>query len=204
MGTAERRQREKEQRRNDIVDAAEKVFFSRGFRDAKVGEIADEAEVSKGTIYIYFGGKEDLYHAIVLRGVSLLSSMFEEAVRSRKSGIERIRAIGLAYIDFFREYPDYFNALIHYEGHRTNKFPDENPLRHVAGALESGIEDGTIRGDIDPVRMALLLWGQTTGVLQVASFKCEAVELEYGIPTSEILSYYMEQTHMMLRARDGE
>jgi AcrR family transcriptional regulator len=72
MGTAERREREKEERRNSILDAAEKVFFSKGVREATMDDIAEEAEVSKGTIYLYFGSKEEVYLGIDLRALKIL------------------------------------------------------------------------------------------------------------------------------------
>ena len=52
MGIAERREREREQRRNTILDAAETVFFSKGINLATMDEVAEEAELSKGTLYL--------------------------------------------------------------------------------------------------------------------------------------------------------
>ena len=59
MGIAERKEREKLQRRKDIIDAAEKVFFYRGFESATMDEIAEKVELSKGTLYLYFKSKEE-------------------------------------------------------------------------------------------------------------------------------------------------
>ena len=87
MGIAERKEREKEQKQNDIIDAAEKVIFSKGLEAATMDEIAEVAEFSKGTIYIYFKNKEDLYFAIHARGLQLLRKMFEKASKSKKKGI---------------------------------------------------------------------------------------------------------------------
>lgn len=60
MGISERRQREKEQRRTEIIDAAERLFFSRGYEDVTMDDIAREVELNKATIYIYFNNKETL------------------------------------------------------------------------------------------------------------------------------------------------
>ena len=57
MGVAERRQREKEERRSCIVAAAEAVFLEKGLDVATMDEIAARAEVSKGTLYLYFKEK---------------------------------------------------------------------------------------------------------------------------------------------------
>jgi AcrR family transcriptional regulator len=58
MSVAERRAREKQNRIQGILQAAEKVFFSKGYESATMNEIAREAELGKGTIYLYFKGKD--------------------------------------------------------------------------------------------------------------------------------------------------
>ena len=54
MGISERRQREKEQRKTEITDAAERLFFSRGYEDVSMDDIAREVDLNKATIYLYF------------------------------------------------------------------------------------------------------------------------------------------------------
>mgnify|MGYP006293938867 FL=1 len=61
MGIYERKRREREQRRAQILEAAKKVFSSKGFNSATMEEIAGEAELSPGTLYIYFKNKEELH-----------------------------------------------------------------------------------------------------------------------------------------------
>jgi AcrR family transcriptional regulator len=202
MGTAERRQREKDRRRKEIVTAAEKVFLAKGFEATTVDDIASAAELSKGTIYLYFESKEDLHDAIVMRGMDILSAMFQEAFDRGSSGLEKIRGIGQAYMKFFREQKDYFDALIRFETHKKGEIAGNDPMILVIESLKAGIEDGSIRDDIDPVKMALLLWGHTTGVLQNNHLKCEAMSESYGIDCDELLEYHMEQTYRMLRS-DG-
>jgi len=68
MGINERREREKEVRRDAILDAAENIFFSKGVDSSSMDEIASRAELSKGTLYLYFKNKDELYHGIIHRG----------------------------------------------------------------------------------------------------------------------------------------
>lgn len=198
MGTTERRRREKDRRRAEILDAAERVFFARGYAGTTVEQIAEAAQLSKGTIYLYFDSKEALYTGIVMRGVGILAGLFREAYASRVTGIEKVRAIGEAYLRFFREHEDYFDALLRYEARQTEAFHDDDPLRVLIDAIRTGIEDGTLRDDLDPEATAVLLWGQTTGVFQIAFRKCEAIGEEYGIGCDRILEYYFRQTWRML------
>jgi len=73
-----RKEREKSQRRKKILKAAEKVFAKRGFQGATIQEIALEAELSVGTIYNFFSGKDGLYSVIL---TSHLDEMREKVLR---------------------------------------------------------------------------------------------------------------------------
>ncbi len=212
MGIAERREREKEQRKNDIVDAAERVFFRIGHENATMDDVAEEAELSKGTLYLYFKNKEDLYLAIHLRGNKILHELFQKAVAKGQSGLEKTQAIGRAYVNFYKNYPDYFGALIYYES-RIIDFGDANSvaiqclqegkvtLDLLIEAIETGKTDGSIRKEIDANKTALSLWGQTTGIVQIASLKENIVLKPYFSLTAEdVIEYSFELLHQALKA----
>lgn len=202
MGTAERKKREKDRRRSEIVLAAEKIFFANGFENTTIDDIALAAELSKGTIYLYFESKEQLHSAVVMRGVELLARMFREAFEGADTGVEKTKAIGDAYIRFAREHGDYFDALLRYEFHEVEKIGKHDPMIILIDALKIGIEDGSVRQDIDPVKMAILLWGQTTGVVQNNHRKCKAITEAFDIDCDEIIEYYMVQVKRLIAA-DG-
>jgi AcrR family transcriptional regulator len=200
MGIAERREREKEQRHNDIIDAAERVFFSKGLENATMDDVAEEVELSKGTLYLYFKSKEEIYLAIHLRGNKILKNMFQIAVDNQERGIDKVRAVGEAYFEYYRKYPDYFNAMIYYES-RTIEFEDENSiavecmvvgkatLDILVNAINTGINDGSIRPDVDPIKTAISLWGQSTGIIQIIALKENIILNNYSLKASEIVEY---------------
>ncbi len=212
MGIAERKEREKEKRRNDIIYAAEEIFFSKGIESATMDEIAEKAELSKGTLYLYFRNKEELYIAVVLRSLRILRSLIEEETAGHERGIDRVLAIGKAYVRFFREHPDYFNAMLYYESKEIDD-QDESPytiecynegdrtLNVLIEALRKGIEDKSIRADIDPFKTAFILWGQITGLLQIVSIKRKILEDFYQINAEELISYYFSLKDDFLRLR---
>ena len=200
MGIAERKEREKEQRKTEIIDAAERIFFSKGLQNATMDDVAEEAELSKGTLYLYFKNKEDLYLAIHLRGNHILKKMFEKAVKKHQKGIDKVRAIGAAYFDYYKKYPDYFNAMIYYESREIN-WEDEDTiasqcvlvgastLEVLVQAIMIGINDGTIRPDVDPLKTAISLWGQSTGMIQIAVLKESMILAKHAIKVEEIVEY---------------
>ncbi len=213
MGIAERREREKEQRRNDILDAAEKVFFSKGVDQATMDDVAEQAELSKGTIYLYSKSKEELYLGINLRGLNILAEMFKQALKSQSTGIDQVRAIGQAYFEFYKSYPDYFNALLHYEAN-TYDLTDENSLgwqchkcgqktlQIVAEAIQTGIDDATIRSDLVPMKVAVLLWGQSTGVIQIIAIEGEHIQEYHNLNPEELINDYFDFIYYALRSNN--
>lgn len=110
MSIAERKEREKEQRRNDILGAAEKLFFARGYDNVTMDDIAKAVELNKATIYLYFKDKESLYFTIVLRGITILNAWVRESEGKAESGSEKLWEIGRAYSAFAKEYADYNRA----------------------------------------------------------------------------------------------
>lgn len=176
MGVSERRKREKEQRKTEILDAAERLFFSRSYDDVPMDEIAREVELNKATIYLYFKNKESLFAAIVLRGVEILRRNYAACMEKEVPGIVRVALMGQAYYEFSQEHPDYLRA-IHFYG--SERFSGENPYTAEVGegygvcrsiladAVREGIGDKTIRGDLDPFLTSMYLMTSFMGILSM-------------------------------------
>jgi len=171
MATISRRQREKLQRRNDILNAAERKFFAKDYDDVSMDEIARELELSKPTLYLYFRNKESLFFAVVLRGIAVMRDAFENAVESSQTGIEKIRSLCRAIFDFMLKYRDYYRLNVVARGQRFwNAFSNgeveaaDTYVNYVTElfnlikeSVDAGIDDGTLRGDLDPMQAAMFL-----------------------------------------------
>jgi AcrR family transcriptional regulator len=176
MGITERRQREKEQRKTEIIDAAERLFFSRRYEEVSMDDIAWEVELNKATIYLYVESKEALFATIVLRGVRILEEKFTECMEQQVPGIAKVVLMGQAYSRFAQEYPEYLR-LIHYYG--SERFSKENPYTAEIGkgygtcrsilqdAIKEGIDDGTIRADLDPFLTSMYCMISFMGILSL-------------------------------------
>ena len=84
MSIEERKEREKEQRRQQIINAAERAFTAKGFSGATIENIAEEAELSPATLYLYFKNKDELYASLNLKMLKVLVEKIE-AVRDCKT-----------------------------------------------------------------------------------------------------------------------
>ena len=176
MGIVDRRQREKEQRKTEIIDAAERLFFSRSYEDVSMEDIAREVELNKATIYLYFKNKETLFATIVLRGIQILKEKYTECMEKQVPGIVKVALMGQAYYQFSQEYPDYLR-MIHFYG--SERFSKENPCTAEIGkgygtcrlilrdAIQEGIDDGTIRVDLDPFLTSMYLMISFMGILSM-------------------------------------
>lgn len=183
MGTKERKKREKKRRRESIIDAAEEVIFSKGLEQATMDEIAEKAELSKGTLYLYFKNKNELYLAICERGSNMLNSKFAKVFAEDLPGIELIRKLGETYLGFVRNNPNYFNAFLYYETLENVEELENSEMAQTCEknvreamtftirALQIGMQDGTIDDSYDPKVLAVLIWGSTRGMLQMSHMK---------------------------------
>jgi AcrR family transcriptional regulator len=198
MGISDRRQREKEQRRTEILDAAERLFFLKNYEEVAMDEIAREVELNKATIYLYFENKEALYAAIVLRGIAILKEKFSECMEKDAPGIVKVALMGQAYHRFSEEYPEYLR-MIHFYG--SERFSKENPCTAEIGkgygacrmvlrdAIREGVRDGTIRSDIDPFLSSMYLMIAFMGILSMEE-KWKRVIADEGFGYEEYCSEF--------------
>jgi AcrR family transcriptional regulator len=100
MGVKERREREEEARLEAIVAAAERVFMDRGYVQARMDDIAEAAELAKGTIYYYFKSKDAIFVHILERETSKVQA----EIMRRIAGTDSILGLLELWIDFYLEY----------------------------------------------------------------------------------------------------
>lgn len=175
MSIKERKNREKLARRKAILDAARNVFFEKGFHSATMEQIARMAELSKGSLYLYFQNKEELYASILIQGLEILCKRFEKAVSGVEDWETQIRNIGKAYYSFFKEERNYFQILFFLRhGEIASKVSGPvsqacfdkglSCLEILGRAIEAGMSKGEIRGQ-NPMELAVILWGALNGII---------------------------------------
>ncbi len=178
MGIAERKVREKRMRRDLILKASEEVFFVKGLKAATLDEIAEKAELSKGTIYLYFASKEDLYFSLMAKGLSMLLKIFEGTEPDESDPESALIRIGEAYFKFSQEQSYLFKMLAAVENPVVNEqvSPEvrteleemsNSVLSYVATFVQKGIDSGTFRNDLSPYEAVLLFWISLSGILNL-------------------------------------
>ena len=211
MGVIERKEREKKQRKETIIDAAENIFFKQGIENTSMDEIAQLAELSKGTVYSYFKSKEELYSTIILRGFIILKKQLKESAHANETGYQNVKAISEAYIRFSYEYTGYFDAILHYQNdlfHSRKREPSQvqsleggNAVIGVLiNAIQKGKTDGSITPEVNAVETSFVLWSQITGLLQVIQRKMSIIAYHYKIKADDLFQTYFDLLERSLKA----
>lgn len=174
MAISDRKKREKEQRRQSIIDAAEKLFFAKGYDNVSMNDIANEVELNRATIYLYFENKEALCFAVILRGMRTLNKMVKSNVKSAADA-QKINAMGKTYHTFFILYPQYFQVYYFFQSGRFGFDPQSrvnrpawDDVREIIRlqkeifdilhlAIKNGIKRGTISSKVDPFYATFLI-----------------------------------------------
>ena len=166
----QKRERRRTARRDAILAAARKVFQRQGFDGGTVADIAREAGVASGTVYLYFPSKLDLFAALNARLFEVINEAMQVTVpRDVLGGTgARIRAVFAAC----GEHRDLLRLILLNPDPRTEvarrmKHADEERSRPLAELLHQGMVAGTVRQG-DPMQMARLV----TGVVTIALYQC--------------------------------
>ncbi|MFW6082538.1 MAG: TetR/AcrR family transcriptional regulator [Chloroflexota bacterium] len=179
MSTRARREREKQERRRSILQAAGRVFCENGFHRATVDSVAQHAEVSKGTVYLYFESKEALLAHLLLEGLDDLVAELDEAyaATTKLPPEEQLRALAQAYLTYFRDNPQYFPFLMAMDrGRFREAVPGPLYERMLEASLEGltlavqvldrGCEEGAFQCE-NTQKSACVFWASLNGVLQL-------------------------------------
>ena len=176
MGIQERKERERERRRQQIIVAAKRVFSEKGFNKATMEDIAKEAELSPGTLYLYFKNKDELYASLSLRILQYLLIRLEHLNTDKTLSIEaRIQQLKEAMYDVYEFDPMILINMFHLQSSETlkNLTPEllleikelsKKSLAEMVILFQEGVEKG-IFIDRHPNAMADILWSLFSGVI---------------------------------------
>ncbi len=176
MGILERKQREKEQRRKEIMDAARVVFSAKGFNRATMEEIATEAELSPGTLYLYFKNKEELHTSLSIDILSYLTDKINKfVVRDDIDAEQKLIALRDAFIEVYDYDSRMLISLFHLQSGETLrnlsgsvlqklKETSKNALTAITTIVKEGIDQGIFIKK-HPVALADILWATYSGVV---------------------------------------
>lgn len=180
MGIEERKHRDREQMRADILSAAKVLFVTKGFEETSIRAIAKRIEYSPATIYLYYKDKQAIIHDLHVEGFKVMSRDMA-VLKMVRDPFERLMAMGRAYVQFALENPDYYELMF------IKKAPlegVEKPEDWKEGALSfealvdviraCQTEQDRFKGK-DPVQLGFLVWSCVHGICSLNC--CHRIEI---------------------------
>ena len=176
-----RKRKEKENRRSTILKAARKLFLERGFKAVTVDSIAEKAEVSKGSIYLCFESKEEIYTQILIADNISLNERIQNFSLIEASASQLLLEFARIYVDFFLSDKELFRILMTFmmqtgQMHLTQQQSDElirstnENIKVVSEIIQKGVDSGEFRPLDNILQMQNAIWGMLNGVISLFLF----------------------------------
>ncbi|MCK5004404.1 MAG: TetR/AcrR family transcriptional regulator [Candidatus Aminicenantes bacterium] len=167
----------KTKKKEDIILAALKVFAEKGLSNSTIKEIADRAGIGKGTIYEYFKDKNEIIHSSFFYFQKFFEVDMENILLSKENGASKLKNLMKSIMSITKsDNKEYLDLMFDFwaegiKGHEKgvmltemNKFY-KSYRKLFEDVLSEGIEDGSIRKDIDPFETSSIIIGTLDGVM---------------------------------------
>ncbi len=173
MGVLERREREKQALRQEILSAARELFANEGYESVSMRKIAEKIEYSPTTIYLYFRDKQEVVQEICRETFQLLTRRLNAVLGEAGDPVERLKAGLRAYIEFGIEHPDHYRVSLMMpskepEDPKGRKFEESEGVeafRCLTRSVTECVEAGRIRDkDVDVMAVSQVLWVSIHGL----------------------------------------
>jgi len=214
----------KQIKESNIIEAAEAVFGNKGFKNAKMEEIAAAAGITKVTLYSYFQSKENLYLAITYKALQKIIDQYYESMDKfkNKSGLESAVALTNTFMEFCENNFLYTEAMLEYfsmmrstsQGVDTTKLTAAEkdsiyykklqdihnlPFKLSASEISRGIQDGSVHKDADPMFMTLHGWTIMLGYAKVINASGENNSPFLNVNLSSMKAYNLKLAKYLLQ-----
>ncbi len=162
-------------KKNNIIKIAAKLFSQKSFHDVTMDEIAEEVGVAKGTIYLYFSSKDNLYLEILEHTFGSIEALLEKEVNTASLAPEKLKRVLAIVINFYRENIDVLKILSRDETHLIQEHHDLTEkwrLRRIElyeKIIEKGIKEGSFKTGNTELA-ALILYGAVGAVMVFYDF----------------------------------
>jgi AcrR family transcriptional regulator len=181
LGSPEKRKKEKENKKNTILRAARKLFFDRGFKSVTVDSIAAKAGVSKGSIYLYFDSKEEIYAQVLITDNIELNKNIKIFSTREASAAELLLEFSQIYINYFLDHNELFRILMTFmlQTEQMNLTQEQNTelirttndnIKVISTIIQKGIDSGEFTPIIDIRQAQNAIWGLFNGIISLYLF----------------------------------
>ncbi len=179
MTIATRKQREKEDMRALILDAARQIFLEKGYELTSIRSIAEKIEYSPGTIYLYFKDKDEIFHILHEEGFRRMLEKMSVLVHVADP-FERLKAMGRIYMDFAQNNQDFYHLMfimttpMEHEKEQDKWQVGQSTLGFLKDVLRDCQQKGHFKGK-DIEYLSFTIWAAMHGMCALMiSSRCKA------------------------------
>ena len=181
MGLLERRGKEKDSRKKLILKSARTLFFKKGFNNVTVDEIAKSSELGKGSIYLYFNSKEEIYAQILLNDIEDFNQQVSVLLNKKKIAADLLVEFSNIYVDFFFNDGELFRILMTYmlqpaKMNLTEKLNSQiltanaRSIDVIGKILKLGVSSKEFSANINIKQNQNAIWGLLNGIISLYIF----------------------------------
>ena len=164
-----------------ILKSARALFFAKGFKNVTVDKIAKYSELGKGSIYLYFNSKEEIYTQILLHDIDKFRRQAIALFNKQENATQSLFQFSYFYADIFLNDPELFRILMMFMLHTDQMNLSKEKYRNIVNAmnrtidivsniLKYGIETNEFPPTIDVMQNQLSLWGMLNGIITLHIF----------------------------------
>lgn len=195
-----RKKEPKSVHRKAIASAASVLFLEKGIAATSMDEIAKAAGYSKATVYVYFENKEEIVGILVLESMAKLYDYICSALQQQETTKAKYDFICQGLVQYQEEFPFYFKMAlekinINFENQDERLNDKETYLigeeinEKLKDFFRSGIQNGDLRPELQPMPTILSFWGMLSGLIQLAVNKEDYFKTSMGFSKDEFLEY---------------
>lgn len=172
MGVKERKERQKVEMKDLILQSAHQLFLEKGFEEVSIRNIAEAIEYSPATIYLYFKDKDEIFYALHGEAFKIFNTFVSEVV-TIKDPLERLFALGSKYIEFAFLYKNYYDIMfimispMECDKNSEGWIEGETALNFLEGIVRECIDEGHFEGQ-NPRILSFAIWSFMHGTCSLA------------------------------------
>ena len=211
MGVLERRERERSELRERILDAARELFISDGYEGVSMRKVAEKIEYSPTAIYVHFTDKEDLFRQLCQEDFAKLAEVFQQDAQI-SDPVERLRRIGRTYAEFGRRYPNHYKLMFmtphpplapNERDSEIRGNPERDAYAFLKQTTQEAIRGGYLRPELtDADLVSQTLWAAIHGAISLQIAKCNEEWVDWR-PIEDRIETMLDVTLRGIR-REGE
>ncbi len=205
MSKSNRKEKDIEIRRNEILDAVERIYERENLESVTMDKIAKEAEFTKQTLYSYFKGKEEIMASIYIRAANTINKMIKSTLDQKEfaSGFEKLDVMREVFTQIAEKKPLYTKMMAIFQLKDLSEFKDlgiyddiitknNNLTNYMADCITKGTLDGSIPSGIDVQYGVLFLKALILGTVCMITFNEQYMRQELNLTPVESLRNIFE------------